>query len=147
MKKIILLIMVLASVVIIGCAKECPECPITECDECEICLVCSDCIECEECNATECEEGNYDRSYVTGLIIEAKKCEKSQYYYNMSDLQYELNRTQQQLERCEDDTDIDNVTIELRKCEDELEDYEDGLCEDKLEECEDNLCDEDSSWC
>ena len=123
------LYIIILTVLIIGCTKE--ECPITECDVCEECEICTECSDCIECNVTECEEcekGNYDKSYVMGLIREAKKCERSLYYYNLSDCHYELNRTNQQLDRCEDETDIDNVTIELR-------------------ECEDRLCDTNSSWC
>ena len=130
MNKAILLMIGL--IFIIGCAKEeCPECIIPECDVCEECEVCSEVIECEICNDTECEDcekGNYDRSYVIGLIQEAKKCERSQYYYNMSDCHYELNRTRQQLDRCEDEIDIDNVTSQLRECEDNLCDINSSLC-------------------
>ena len=73
-----------------------------------------------------CQECEYDKSYVDGLIIEAKKCEKNFTYLDLED--------------CEDD--IDRMEDRWDDCEEEVDELE-----DELDDCEDELCEYNSTWC
>jgi hypothetical protein len=95
---------------------------------------------CPECICQKCPQENktiYNKTYIQGLIIEAKKCEKSQYFYNISECTWELNVTTQELER------LKNTTIEdyskLKK------DYE--WYKNKTEVYQDILCDYNGTYC
>lgn len=78
----------------------CEECSdIVPPQTCPTCKVCESCVVCKDSVDVECKQ-DYTSSYVQGLIIEAKKCEKNVYYSNLSVCETNLNRSQNKLEEC-----------------------------------------------
>ncbi len=48
----------------------------------------------------ECPKNEYTRDYVLRIIREAKRCEKDESFFNVSECYYELNKTESTLRDC-----------------------------------------------
>ncbi|KKL28147.1 hypothetical protein LCGC14_2378080 [marine sediment metagenome] len=115
--------------------------------------------ECPFCNTSStCPDCQYSQKYVLSLIAQAKKCERSEYHYDLDECTWKLNKTDEEFEECEEELDdceddcedlCDEFEYNFDKCEDNLTDCKNDYneCSDDLNDCEDCLNDEDPEIC
>lgn len=111
MNKIILVLVLLAVLLLVGCTTKCPEIP--PCPQCPQCPVCEPVI------IRECSRNDTDTAHLLELTSRVEE--------------YKHNNTACSMEGAYEDM--------YEDCEDDLDDYKDDLDDykDDLEECEDDL--------